>query len=118
MAGQQRGRAFRASLDEKGGIDWVENQVLRGRSMRSVALEIGCGRWWLDRWVHSAIERKRTVARARACGVQRRQTPTEAGPIPAPPLGQAGRSPPPRMVRDPETNDGTDGCLNVDTAVT
>lgn len=68
MAGQNRGRAIRASLDERGGITWLEDQLCRGRSLRSLAAEIGCGRWWLDRWVHATNERRRTVARARACG--------------------------------------------------
>ena len=68
MAGRQRGRAIRESLEAKGGIDWLADQVLRGRSMRSLACEIGCGRWWLDRWVHGTNERRSRVARARACG--------------------------------------------------
>jgi len=80
MAGRQGGRALRESLEAKGGIDWVENQLLQGRSRRSLAEEIGCGRWWLDRYIYASNERGGTVARARARGASggRPGSPTSA----------------------------------------
>lgn len=105
MAGQKRGRAIRASLEARGGIDWVENQLLRGRSRRSLAEEIGCGRWWLDRWIHASSERTRTVARARACGASGGRPGSATTATPSRLIG-GSLPPPPALGRgDPQARE-------------
>src|SRR5438105_1665150 len=68
MAGKARGRRFVDRLAGLGGLEWMLEEISEGRSLRSIAREIGCSRWWLDRWIHADAERKVAVTRARVAG--------------------------------------------------
>ena len=66
MASRKRGRDFASRIEDRGGVDWVVAEVGTGRSLRSIASEIGCGRWWLDRWLYARPEAQARITRARA----------------------------------------------------
>ena len=66
MAGESRGISFERAIAARGGIEWIAAEVAAGRSLRSMAREISCGRWWLDRWIYADVDRKGRVMRARA----------------------------------------------------
>ena len=68
MASRKRGREFASRIEGRGGIDWVVAEVGAGRSKRSIAAEIGCGRWWLDRWLYAQPNARVDVSRERSCG--------------------------------------------------
>ncbi len=66
MRTESRGQAFKRAIEQRGGIEWIAAAVEQGRSMRWIANDLGCGRWWLDRWMHAAPDRRESVLRARA----------------------------------------------------
>ena len=65
MAGRRRGEELERRIGRLGGLMWIVEALMSGRSLRSIAREIGCGRWWLDRWIYADVGRRMTIARAR-----------------------------------------------------
>jgi hypothetical protein len=70
MPSQPQSKLFEREIEHRGGITWMVQQVLGGRSLRSLAREIGCGHWWLDRWVYADEGRREALARARVAGAE------------------------------------------------
>ena len=66
MAGRSQGSRFAREVERRGGAAWIAAEISAGRSLRCVAREVGCGRWWLDRWIYADAARKEHVLRARA----------------------------------------------------
>ena len=71
MAGRRVGEQFERRIESLGGLPWVVGRLTARRSLRSIAREIGCGRWWLDRWIYADPARKLAVARARVAAFGR-----------------------------------------------
>lgn len=68
MGEHSKGARFELTLQLRGGLPWIVAELEQGRSLRSLAREIGCGRWWLDRWVYADPRRRAGVSRARVAG--------------------------------------------------
>jgi hypothetical protein len=83
LGGRKKSAEFIRAIEERGGIEWIAAAVERGRSRRAIAAEIGCGRWWLDRWIYADPSRtasvRRSALRARACGARVQESRRNAG---------------------------------------
>jgi hypothetical protein len=87
VASQPQGQLFEREIEQRGGINWMVEQVLNGRSLRSIAREIGCGHWWLDRWVYADEGRGKALAHARVAAGDRlggMQATSASVPAPTP----------------------------------
>src|SRR4051794_32014609 len=74
MAGRWKGSKFEWTIRQLGGLEWVLVQVRSGHSLRQVARQIGCGRWWLDRWIYADPGRREAVLQARGVAASKRRT--------------------------------------------
>lgn len=68
MARRTVGRQYRQGIHDRGGFEWVLLELAKGRSLRSLAAELGCSRWWLDRYIWASPQRRIDSLRARVAG--------------------------------------------------
>jgi hypothetical protein len=68
MARRTIGKQYRQAIHDRGGFEWVLLELAKGRSLRSLAAEIGCSRWWLDRYIWASPQRRIDSLRARVAG--------------------------------------------------
>ncbi len=68
MARRTVGRQYRQGIHDRGGFEWILLELAKGRSLRSLAAELGCSRWWLDRYIWASPQRRIDSLRARVAG--------------------------------------------------
>jgi hypothetical protein len=81
MAGRWKGSKFEWNIRQLGGLEWILVQVRSGHSLRQVARQVGCGRWWLDRWIYADPGRREAVLQARAAAASKRSIGPGAKPL-------------------------------------